>query len=294
MVSRMLAFDTSADVTAVAVLEADEVIVEDSAASAERHAETLLPRIEECLARANLALSDIDVFAVGVGPGSFTGVRVGVATAKGLAFATGKPLRGVVSLAALAASVIDIPAKSPAALGVRDIPAKSPAALGVRDIPAKSPPALGVRDIPAKSPPALGVLEGDLALELFVAPILDAYKGEVFAALYSVTEHQTVLLAEPFHAAPEVAAAQIARAAEGRALRVLGSGYRRYAERIGPHWDAAEIRVLDPTWDTPHARHIAREARRLLGTEGASDVARLAPLYVRDSDAQLPKAPLRL
>jgi tRNA threonylcarbamoyladenosine biosynthesis protein TsaB len=255
MVSRMLAFDTSADVTAVAVLEADEVIVEDSAATAERHAETLLPRIEECLERAHLSLSDIDVFAVGVGPGSFTGVRVGVATAKGLAFATGKPLRGVVSLAALAASVIDIPAESPS---------------------------------------ALGVLESDPGPTLLVAPILDAYKGEVFAALYSVTAKQTTLLAEPFHALPEVAAAQIARAAEGRVLRVLGSGYRRYAERIGPHWDARGISVLDPKWDTPHARHIAREAWRLLGTEGPSDVARLAPLYVRDSDAQLPKAPLRL
>jgi tRNA threonylcarbamoyladenosine biosynthesis protein TsaB len=242
MASRMLAFDTSADVTAVAVLEADEVIVEDSAATAERHAETLLPRIEACLERAGLALSDIDVFAVGIGPGSFTGVRVGVATAKGLAFATGKPLRGVVSLAALAASV----------------------------------------------------LECDPGPELLVAPILDAYKGEVFAALYSVTQNQTALLAEPFHAAPEVAAAQIARVAEGRALRVLGSGYRRYAERIAPHWEVRATVVLDPRWDTPHARHIAREARRLLGTEGASDVARLAPLYVRDSDAQLPKAPLRL
>lgn len=242
MASRMLAFDTSADVTAVAVLEADEVIVEDSAASAERHAETLLPRIEECLERACLVLSDIDVFAVGIGPGSFTGVRVGVATAKGLAFATGKPLRGVVSLAALAA----------------------------------------------------GVLECDPGPELLVAPVLDAYKGEVFAALYSVTQTQTALVAEPFHAVPEVAAAQIARVAEGRALRVLGSGYRRYAERIAPFWEVCATVVLDPTWDTPHARHIAREARRLLGAEGASDVARLAPLYVRDSDAQLPKAPLRL
>jgi tRNA threonylcarbamoyladenosine biosynthesis protein TsaB len=242
MASRMLAFDTSADVTAVAVLEGDQILVEDSAATAERHAETLLPRIEQCLERVGLALSDIDVFAVGIGPGSFTGVRVGVATAKGLALATGKPLRAVVSLAALAGSV----------------------------------------------------LEAHPGPELLVAPILDAYKGEVFAALYSVTESQTALLSAPFHAEPEVAAAQIARVAEGRAFRVLGTGYRRYAERFAPLWDGCPIGVLDPALDTPHARHIAREARRLLATEGVSDVATLAPLYVRDSDAQLPKAPLRL
>lgn len=240
--ARMLAFDTSSDVTAVAVLEADRVLVEDSAARAERHAETLLPRIEQCLERAGLALSDIDVFAVGIGPGSFTGVRVGVATAKGLALATGKPLRGVVSLAALAASA----------------------------------------------------LEHDPQPELLVAPILDAYKGEVFAALYRVGAHHTTLLAAPFHAEPEVAAAQIARAVEGRALHVFGSGFRRYADRISPLWDAGSVTALDPQWDSPRARHIASEARRLLSIEGASDTARLAPLYVRDSDAKLPAAALRL
>jgi tRNA threonylcarbamoyladenosine biosynthesis protein TsaB len=242
MASRMLAFDTSADVTAVAVLDGDAVIIEDCEPTAERHAETLLPRIEQCLARAGVALAEIDVFAVGIGPGSFTGVRVGVATAKGLALATGKPLRGVVSLAALAGSV----------------------------------------------------LERESEAELLVAPILDAFKGEVFAALYSVSAAHTALIAEPFHAQPEVAAELLARAAAGRTLRVLGSGYRRYADRIAPAWDAAKVVVLDAEVDTPRARHVAREARRLLAVEGPSDTARLAPLYVRDSDAQLPKSPLRM
>ena len=242
MASRMLAFDTSADVTAVAVLDAEAVVVEDCTPTAERHAETLLPRIEQCLARAGVALADIDVFAVGIGPGSFTGVRVGVATAKGLALATGKPLRGVVSLAALAGSL----------------------------------------------------LEREPGTELLVAPILDAFKGEVFAALYSVTASETSLVVSPFHAQPEVAAGLLARAAGGRAMRVLGSGYRRYAERIAPAWLDGNVVVLGAEADTPQARHIAREARRLLKIEGPSDTAKLAPLYVRDSDAQLPKDPLRV
>jgi tRNA threonylcarbamoyladenosine biosynthesis protein TsaB len=238
MGARMLAFDTSAGVTAVAVLEADRVVIEDSTPSEERHAETLLPRIEQCLERAGMGLSDLDSIAVGIGPGSFTGVRVGVATAKGLALATGKPLRGVVSLAALAVSV----------------------------------------------------LECDSAPELLVAPILDAYKGEVFAALYRVSDAQTTLLLPPFHALPELAAERIASVAGDRAARVLGSGYRRYTDRI----QLPAAIVLDAAWDSPHARHIAREARRLFAEEGPSDVAKLAPLYVRDSDAQLPKSPLRV
>ena len=84
------------------------------------------------------------------------------------------------------------------------------------------------------------------------------------------------------------------RALDGRAMRVLGSGYRRYADRIAPVWEGGKVVVLGAEADTPQARHIAREARRLLAIEGPSDTARLAPLYVRDSDAQLPKDPLRV
>lgn len=239
MATRMLALDTSSSVTAVALVEDSRVLVEDCTASDERHAESLLPRIEHCLAEAGVALRDIDVFAVGIGPGSFTGVRVGVATAKGLALATGKPLRGVVSLAALAASVLEL------------------------------------------SPPS----------EALVAPILDAYKGEVFCALYAIGPAQSTLLVPPMHAVPELAAAQLAEAAAGREVHVLGSGYRRYAERMA---GALPARVLATEWDAPRARHIAHEARRLLSSEGPSDLARLGPLYVRGSDAQLPKAPLRV
>jgi tRNA threonylcarbamoyladenosine biosynthesis protein TsaB len=239
MASRMLAFDTSSSVTAVALLEGARVLVEDSTASEERHAESLLPRIEHCLASAGLTLRDIDEFAVGIGPGSFTGVRVGVATAKGLALATGKPVRGVVSLAALAASVLEL----------------------------------------FEQPEAL------------VAPILEAYKGEVFAALYAIGPAHSTLLLPPLHAAPEAAAAQLAEVAAGRSVHVLGSGFRRYADRMAGALCAS---VLATEWDSPRARHIAHEARRLLASEGPSDLARLAPLYVRGSDAQLPKAPLRL
>ncbi|HKU39992.1 MAG TPA: tRNA (adenosine(37)-N6)-threonylcarbamoyltransferase complex dimerization subunit type 1 TsaB [Polyangiales bacterium] len=235
----MLAFDTSASVTAVALLEDARVLAEDSTPSDERHAESLLPRVQHCLSQAAVALRDIDVFAVGIGPGSFTGVRVGVATAKGLALATGKPVRGVVSLAALAWSAREL----------------APAA------------------------------------DVLVAPILEAYKGEVFAALYAIGPERSELVVPPLHAAPEAAAAQLAAAAAGRAVHVLGSGYRRYAQQLGAGWD---VRPLAAEWDAPRARHIAAEARRLLAQEGPSDLGLLAPLYVRGSDAQLPKTPLKL
>lgn len=67
-----------------------------------RHAETLLPAIDECLERAGCELGDVDGFAVSIGPGSFTGLRVGLSTAKGLALATDAWLVGVPTLEAYA------------------------------------------------------------------------------------------------------------------------------------------------------------------------------------------------
>jgi tRNA threonylcarbamoyladenosine biosynthesis protein TsaB len=99
---RILALDTSTFVGTVAVLADGELRAEWSASVRASHGETLLPQLARTLEHAGLALSEIDLFAVGLGPGSFTGVRIGVATAKGLALAESKPLVGVTSLRVLA------------------------------------------------------------------------------------------------------------------------------------------------------------------------------------------------
>lgn len=99
---RILAVDTSTFVGTVAVLRDGELLSESSASVRASHGETLLPRLALALEQAELKLADIDMFAVGLGPGSFTGVRIGVATAKGLALAEQKPLVGVTSLRVIA------------------------------------------------------------------------------------------------------------------------------------------------------------------------------------------------
>ena len=104
---RVLAVDTSTSVTAVAVTEGVRVLAEDGAPSDARHGSVILPRIQAVLAGASLQLADIDLLAVGVGPGSFTGLRVGLATIKGLAFALAKPVRGVSSLEAIACAALE-------------------------------------------------------------------------------------------------------------------------------------------------------------------------------------------
>jgi tRNA threonylcarbamoyladenosine biosynthesis protein TsaB len=99
---RVLAVDTSTELGSVAVLVDGELRAEIAARVRARHGETLLPLIAQALDHAGLERDELDLLAVGVGPGSFTGTRIGVATAKGLAIALDRPLMGVVSLSAIA------------------------------------------------------------------------------------------------------------------------------------------------------------------------------------------------
>ena len=99
---KILAIDTTANTASVAVLENVTLLALQTANAKNTHSEVLLPMIKSCLDSVKLTAADIDAFACSVGPGSFTGVRIGAATIKGLAFGTDKPCIGVSSLEALA------------------------------------------------------------------------------------------------------------------------------------------------------------------------------------------------
>jgi tRNA threonylcarbamoyladenosine biosynthesis protein TsaB len=99
---RLLAIETSTLTGAVALLEDARVVGESRLSVAVTHGERLLVTVDGLLRAARWRLADLDAFAVAVGPGSFTGLRIGVSTVKGLAFATGKPVAPVPTLDALA------------------------------------------------------------------------------------------------------------------------------------------------------------------------------------------------
>lgn len=102
---RILVIDTSSEIACVGVVVDGVVRAEESARVSAQHGETLLTNVARVLASAGLEKSAIDLVAVGLGPGSFTGVRIGLATAKGLALGLARPIVGVRTSEALAAAV---------------------------------------------------------------------------------------------------------------------------------------------------------------------------------------------
>ncbi|MBI5205151.1 MAG: tRNA (adenosine(37)-N6)-threonylcarbamoyltransferase complex dimerization subunit type 1 TsaB [Nitrospirae bacterium] len=99
---KILAIDTSTMLGGIAVMDELNLIAETRLNVKSTHSERLMTEIEHCLKQSSLKISDIDVFAVAIGPGSFTGLRIGVSTVKGLSYATGKPIVSVPTLDALA------------------------------------------------------------------------------------------------------------------------------------------------------------------------------------------------
>ncbi|MGN6570670.1 MAG: tRNA (adenosine(37)-N6)-threonylcarbamoyltransferase complex dimerization subunit type 1 TsaB [Pseudolabrys sp.] len=105
---RILAIDTALEACAAAVLDTERgaVVAHESIAMARGHAEALMPLIARVMETAGGTFDTLDRIAVTVGPGSFTGLRVGISAARGFALATGKPATGLTTLAAFAAPLI--------------------------------------------------------------------------------------------------------------------------------------------------------------------------------------------
>jgi tRNA threonylcarbamoyladenosine biosynthesis protein TsaB len=217
----LLGIDTSSAASAACVLRADGEAFEADPpparlASRPGHAAELMPAIARCLERAGLDWSELQAIAVGIGPGAFTGLRIGLATARALAQAHGAELRPVSSLAALAAG------------------------------------------IPASSS----------------LPVIDARRGEVFAALYEEGEERW----EPFAAAPEDLAERVSRA--GLCPSAAGDGAVRFREVL----EAAGVSVA-PDGSPAHVVS-GPSICALASTVPATPPEAVLPDYLRLPDAE--------
>ncbi|HEX4554203.1 MAG TPA: tRNA (adenosine(37)-N6)-threonylcarbamoyltransferase complex dimerization subunit type 1 TsaB [Xanthobacteraceae bacterium] len=112
---RVLAIDTALEACSAAVLDTERggILASESIPMLRGHAEALLPLVSRVMTEAGMEFTALDRVAVTVGPGSFTGLRVGVSAARGIAVAAGKPAVGLTTLAALAAPYIAIDDMTP-------------------------------------------------------------------------------------------------------------------------------------------------------------------------------------
>jgi tRNA threonylcarbamoyladenosine biosynthesis protein TsaB len=215
----VLGFDTSTAATSVCLLRADgetfELIPDKEALlGPPRHARELMPGVARVMGEAGVGYRDLDALSVGVGPGTFTGLRIGVATARALAHAHEIPLHPVSSLAALAAGI-------------------------------------------------------DAELRL---PLIDAKRGELFAALYRGEEE----LWPPFAATP---VQLVERAREGSVTAMAaGDGSLRFRDQL----EAGGIEVGPAGAHAVRGLHVCRLAARVPAVPPESVV----PNYLREPDAK--------
>jgi tRNA threonylcarbamoyladenosine biosynthesis protein TsaB len=164
----LLAADTTTRNGSVALADGEEVVAELSLSPQEGHSSSLLPAIELVLRSASRTARDVEAWAVAVGPGAFTGLRVGISTIQGLALASGRPCVGV---SALQAWAFGVAASAPAIVTLLDAlrgdyygqlfdadaaPRSAPRVVGPEDLPALAPArSAWVGDAVASARPAI-------------------------------------------------------------------------------------------------------------------------------------------
>jgi tRNA threonylcarbamoyladenosine biosynthesis protein TsaB len=172
---KILALDTALNACSVAVLDDGNVQAHVHEKRARGHAETLMPLIQDLMKTCGMRYSDLDLIAVTVGPGTFTGLRIGLAAARGIALAAAKPCRGITTLEALAASV-------PASAS-QDRPIIATADARRREIYAQVFTAVRTTDLvaPETDPVALPLVDADSFLTMDTALIIGS-GGPLLAA----------------------------------------------------------------------------------------------------------------
>ncbi len=219
-----LGIETATPIASAAVVDGDGILAERTLRANGSHARTLLQLADDVLAAAAVPLGSLDLLAVSIGPGSFTGLRIGLSVAKGLALARGLTVVGVPTLAAYAR--------------------------------------------------AAGRRSG------LICPVLDARKGEVYAAAFAWERAELVQHAAPIAIAPQRFAATLSGP-----CTLLGDGvdayFDRWREALGDR--ATLIRLAELA---PSAVIVARLGIAKAAAFGGDDLGELEPEYCRVSEAE--------
>jgi len=226
----VLAVESSTELAGVALADEAGVLATVTVSRGRHHAESIAPAIEFVCRRADVGLSSLDVVGVDVGPGLFTGLRVGVGTAKALAFALERPLVAVGSLDVLAHAVA-----------------------------------------------ASGVAPGTL-----VVPVVDARRGEVFAARLRTTVDGLSWEQTEVRRTPDALAAELV--VLGEPLVMAGNGARRYRAILSAVPGAV---FCGEALDFPPPGILATLALARAAAGATADARTVLPRYLRDADTRI-------
>lgn len=225
---RLLAIETATIAQSVALVEDDRLLAELSYEAKGNRGGVLLPTVDRVLQKAGVAARDLDAVAVSVGPGSFTGLRVGLATAKGLALGAGAMVVGVPTLEALA--------------------------------------------------------EGYALADGTICALLDAYRGEVYMALFRRKGNALERLSPDAVLAPGAVASALV-AIEGP-VHLIGNGAARYHERLQASLGDRACMTDEGLRAVPSAAVVARLGIRQFAGGNKPD-AEVALIYLRRAEAEV-------
>ena len=225
---RLLAIETATPAQSVALVEDGRLLAELSYEARGNRGGVLLPTVDRVLRKAGVAPGDLDAVAVSVGPGSFTGLRVGLATAKGLALGAGARLVGVPTLEALA--------------------------------------------------------EGYAPADGTICTLLDAYRGEVYMAVFRRNGSALERVSPDAVLAPGAVASALA-AVEGP-VHLIGNGAARYREQLEAALGGRACVSDEGLRAAPMAAVVARLGIRQFAGGNKPD-AEVALIYLRRAEAEV-------
>lgn len=258
----ILALDTTTRAGSIALVCDGLLVSADTGDPGRTHGERLPGDIVELLNRHNVPISAIDLYAVAAGPGSFTGLRIGIATMQGLALANGKDLAGISALDALALA---------AQWQINGSALRPFDQAQARPEPVEGRHAQGERN--------KAVCDGDSETRA-IAVWMDAQRREVFGAIYEAVDLKC--LDGPVVAAPEALQARWQPLLERTQVCFVGDGAIAYGTIMSR---SGNIALLDPTpMMAPAVATLAAQAAAGGQTHGPEAVR---PLYVRRPDAEL-------
>ncbi|MDP2911040.1 MAG: tRNA (adenosine(37)-N6)-threonylcarbamoyltransferase complex dimerization subunit type 1 TsaB [Candidatus Omnitrophota bacterium] len=225
---KILGIDTSSKFLSIAVSEDKNIIREELYLLDRQHSSQLVPKIKELIGKSKLSIKKIDGFVIGVGPGSFTGLRIGVSAVKGFGIALGKPCIGVASIDAIACNAA-------------------------------------------------------IANNNEIIPIIDAKRGQVYAAIYRKKANQIIRISEYLLLPIDTLMKKI----KGSPV-FLGDGVSLYKDKISD-MNRKAVFMEEKYW-YPGAGNLIKLGFSRIKRTKKTDLAKLTPLYMYPEDCQVRKS----